>query len=698
MYRIIKLFIFGLVMSGMFFSCNEEFQEEGQLTPDTNHSLRTVPEKDHGRTEVEHGQPPLNLKGLAGNEMAKDGGNKLGMWLWYLEGTGYSSHDALGRDLAALGVKRIYVKVGDGTNHWSEMNDQALVNTYKSHGLEVWAWAYNYPGNEVTQADAIYYSARAGYQGFVTDIEIEFDGTSTALHSIFKEFRNAITDAKNDGHATSAFKLYCTTWGNPKDHGMRVDIIDQYVDGHMPQTYLEVWGNSYMDAADYWIKHGTQEYKDLGCTKPVHHILSAEHNQITSSQLNEAIAASGAESSIWRIPGGGTSLDIWYTLENVNWTQQFGGSTDPVSDISGHWAEKEIQALINGGYLKGYSDGTFRPDQSMTRAEFATMISATLNPAIKSEYENRNFNDISTHWAKDNILKVARAGYLAGYSDGTFRPDERILKYQMLLALANGYGISGYDTNLLNYFSDGVDIPDWAKQGVVNAAGAGLIHNYPTVTTLQPSRNGSRAEAVTALYQLMTKNGTVSPLNNAYRAVPNTNTTIIQDVPYFYQLANSYNGPGSCQNTSLAMVLNYYGGNVTPDILSNYYGTDKAQTVAGLEDLFNKEAVYMGLDVRIKGTEFGSLTKMNESLAAGKPVIAHGYTTGYGHILVFVGFDGTYYYANDPFGKWDQVAYSSGYVNTSTAGKYIKYHKDAVKAAFAPDGYIWMHEIYSVVQ
>lgn len=686
-------FLFYLGLMACLFSCSQEVPlEEAPALPET----RSVPPKEHGRDVIEQGQPPLNLKQGTRSTLST-GGNQLGMWLWYLEGTGYSSHAALAQDLAALGVKRIYVKVADGTNHWQEMNDQTLVNTYRSYGVEPWAWAYNYPGNERSQADAIYYAAKAGYEGFVTDIEIEFDGKSTALHTIFQEFRQAITDAKNDGHADDSFKLYCTSWGNPKDHGMRVDIIDQYVDAHMPQTYLEVWGSSYMDAATYWINQGTQEYRDLGCKKPVHHLLSAEHNQITSAQLNEAISASGAETSIWRIPGGGTSLDIWYTLEKVNWTQSFGDESAPLSDISGHWAENEIPALVDRGYLKGYPDGTFRPDQSMTRAEFAAMIVSTLNPTIKPEYQDRNFTDISTHWAKESILQVARAGYLAGYPDGTFRPDERVSKYQMLVSLANGAGLSGYSTSVLSYFTDGQDVPDWAKPSVAHATGNGLACNYPGINTLQPLRNVSRAETTTALYQLMTKDGKVPAISNPYRAFPK-DIALIENVPYFYQLANSYNPYGSCQNTSLAMVLNFYGGNVTPDILSNYYGTDRAQTVAGLQEVFNAEAQYMGLNVRDKGTTTGSMTQLNNLLAAGKPVIAHGYPTDYGHILVFVGFDGEYYYANDPYGKWDQIAYSSGYVNNSTAGQYVKYHKDAVKAAFAPDGYIWLHEFYTVAQ
>ncbi|WP_343858403.1 S-layer homology domain-containing protein [Fulvivirga kasyanovii] len=674
-----------------FFACSEEKEMQEINSPEK----RVVPAKEHGRPVIEHGTPPLDFKKGNTTNLATGSNNQLGMWLWYLEGTGYSSHAALAQDLAGMGVKRVYVKVGDGTNHWQELNDQNLVNTYKSYGIEPWAWAYNYPGNERTQADAVYYAAKAGYKGFVTDVEVEFDGTVTALHNIFSELRQAVNDAKSDGHADSSFKLYCTTWGNPKDHGMRVDIIDQYVDGHMPQTYLEVWGSSYMNAATYWVDYGTQEYKSLGCSKPVHHILSAEHNQITSAQLNEALAASGAESSIWRIPGGGTSLDIWYTLEKVNWYQSFGGSSTPLSDINGHWAEKEIRALIDKGYLNGYPDGTFRPDQSLTRAEFATMIVATLDPAIKPEYQDRNFSDISTHWAKTNILQAARAGYIAGYPDGTFKPDDRVSKYQMLIALANGSGLSSFSTSVLGYFNDDHDIPEWAKPAVANATGNGLACNYPDKKSLQPLRNASRAETTAALYQIMTLQGTVQKISNAYRAFPE-DITLIQNVPYFYQLANDINPYGSCQNTSLAMVLNFYGGNVTPDILSEYYTTDRAQTVEGLEEVFNAEAQYMGLSVRDNGTRTGTFAQLNNLLAAGKPVIAHGYTTGYGHILVLVGFDGEYYYAHDPYGKWDQVAYSSGYVNTSTAGTYVKYHKDAIKAAFAPDGYIWLHEIYSI--
>ncbi|PWJ43252.1 hypothetical protein [Sediminitomix flava] len=254
-----------------------------------------------------------------------DGKNQLGIWLWYIEGTGYN-HAQLAQKIADIGIRRVYIKVGDGginANNWPEVVDTSLVQTYKDAGLEVWAWAYNYPGNDSKQAEVLYTAAQTGYEGFVTDIEIEFDEKSTELHNIFTAFRSALNDAKEDGYATDDFKLYCTTWGNPKDHKMRVDIIDQYVDGHMPQTYLEVWGDTYMSNATYWVNVGTEEYQELGCEKPVHHIISAEYDQISVDQINEVISASGAQTSLWRIPGEGTPLSIWNTIEKVNWSVDF---------------------------------------------------------------------------------------------------------------------------------------------------------------------------------------------------------------------------------------------------------------------------------------------------------------------------------------------------------------------------------------
>jgi len=255
----------------------------------------------------------------------------MGAWLWYIEGTGYS-HDELAARLVDLGFRRVLVKVADGEpscSSWPELCDASVPATYQAAGLEAWAWSYNYPGDAASQAEALSRAAETGYDGYVLDIETEFDGASSSLESLVSAFAGARDDAVADGSASNSFVLAATTWGNPADHDMRVDIIDSYVDLHMPQTYVEAWGSSYMANAAYWVEVGTCEYRDLGATKPVRHVVSTETNEITAGEVAEFITASGPGSSAWRVPGEGTPMSIWSTWEAVDWGMtRFGDEPD----------------------------------------------------------------------------------------------------------------------------------------------------------------------------------------------------------------------------------------------------------------------------------------------------------------------------------------------------------------------------------
>lgn len=261
--------------------------------------------------------------------------NKLGAWLWYIEITGYTSHQALAEKLKSLGVKRIYVKVADGkvnTNQWPELTDDEVVKAYKSKGLEVWAWSYNYPGNDSLQAAALYMAYKTGYEGYIIDAESEFDGKDAAITNLVKAFKKAKTKALLENNHSDNFSLYLTTWGNPKDHNFKFKNIDSFLDGYMPQTYVENWGPSYTADLENWIIKGNKEYADQGATKPIHHIVSAEKNVITSDEINRFFKTSGPESSIWRIPGEGVVQDVWKDWEKVDWNYNFCSSnSDDVS-------------------------------------------------------------------------------------------------------------------------------------------------------------------------------------------------------------------------------------------------------------------------------------------------------------------------------------------------------------------------------
>lgn len=253
--------------------------------------------------------------------------NKLGVWIWYIELTSMDTHAAASDSLFSVGIKRVYTKVADGSvdsTWWPEIVDKELIQSYHEKDMEIWAWSYNYPENDIAQAEALYLAAKTGYDGYVIDVESQFDGKAEPLSSLFVAFNNAKQQAIDDGYITDDFKIYCTTWGNPMDHNFRIDLIDPWVDGYMPQTYVEIWsGGSLIDDLEYWIEVGTEEYIDLGATKPIHHMTATENNIITGDELNRFMKVAGPEFSIWRVPGGEVPNEIWDDWNEVEWDYDF---------------------------------------------------------------------------------------------------------------------------------------------------------------------------------------------------------------------------------------------------------------------------------------------------------------------------------------------------------------------------------------
>jgi len=137
--------------------------------------------------------------------------NNLGVWLWHIETTGFT-HEVLAKNLATLGVKRVYAKVADGgidSVRWPELTDVSLVKAYKDQGLEVWAWSYNYDSNKERQAAALYRAAQTGYDGYVVDVEMEFDGKTEPLRLLFEAFDEARIAVLEDGIVNDSFPIYC---------------------------------------------------------------------------------------------------------------------------------------------------------------------------------------------------------------------------------------------------------------------------------------------------------------------------------------------------------------------------------------------------------------------------------------------------------------------------------------------------------
>ncbi|MDU0203119.1 cadherin-like beta sandwich domain-containing protein [Paenibacillus sp. MAH-36] len=172
-------------------------------------------------------------------------------------------------------------------------------------------------------------------------------------------------------------------------------------------------------------------------------------------------------------------------------------------DVAGHWAEVSIKNAVNGGIVSGYPDGTFKPDSTVTRAEFAVMLMNALK--LQGEGAQLTFTDNAKigAWAQQAIGKAVKAGIIHGYEDGSFRPDAPITRAEMAVIIANAMG--AYTTaGAATGFSDDETIPAWAKGSVAFVKLAGIVQGRDK-NTFAPQANATRSESVVVLLKALEK-------------------------------------------------------------------------------------------------------------------------------------------------------------------------------------------------
>lgn len=181
-------------------------------------------------------------------------------------------------------------------------------------------------------------------------------------------------------------------------------------------------------------------------------------------------------------------------------------------DVQRHWAQPFIEALAQENLINGFSDQTFRPDQPVTRAQFAAMIQQAFDP-----------NNVV--WARE--FDQAAADYWISRDLGNNRPSNRQLRLsdplsrgQVLAALADGLGLSprGSVDNILNFYTDASQIPRAAREPVAAATQKGIVVNYPDVSYLDPMKTATRADVAAFIYQALANEGLLDPISSRTQA------------------------------------------------------------------------------------------------------------------------------------------------------------------------------------
>lgn len=184
------------------------------------------------------------------------------------------------------------------------------------------------------------------------------------------------------------------------------------------------------------------------------------------------------------------------------------------SDVSNtYWAKPFIERLAKEGVMGGFSDGSFQPEQPVTRAQFAVILrNAFSEDAVR---KSRTFKDVpAKHPAAAAINKAFTTGFMSGFSDNTFRPNLKITKAQTLVFLSNGLQLPTPKrvNKILSIYRDANEIPEDAQIGVAAATENSLVVNYPKASFLNPTDEATRAEVAALIYQALVSQGKLTAL------------------------------------------------------------------------------------------------------------------------------------------------------------------------------------------
>ncbi len=186
-------------------------------------------------------------------------------------------------------------------------------------------------------------------------------------------------------------------------------------------------------------------------------------------------------------------------------------------DIQSHWAKSFIEVLAARGIIRGFPDGTFRPDDLVTRAQFAAMIRQAFQQRAVKRTGNQ-FVDVPTkYWGYEAIQAAYRLGFLQGYPNNVFVPEQNIPRVQALVSLANGLDLpvpSDVASVLNSKYQDSAQIPNFAQNSVAAATLNQLVVNYPNIALLNPNQTATRADVAAFIYQALVKEGSLPPLGS----------------------------------------------------------------------------------------------------------------------------------------------------------------------------------------
>ena len=185
-----------------------------------------------------------------------------------------------------------------------------------------------------------------------------------------------------------------------------------------------------------------------------------------------------------------------------------------------HWAYPFIVAMYEAGYLPAFASGQFEPDRALNRGDLALLIDQAFGD--QPDPAAAEFSDVSSaDQVAPAVDQAVAKGFMSGYPEGDFRPNQLVPRYEVLVSLGAGLDLPNASNpdQTLQAFVDAEAMPEWARNPVAAAAENALIVNYPNRDQLRPTATATRAEIVAMIHQALVNQGELPPVASDY-AVP----------------------------------------------------------------------------------------------------------------------------------------------------------------------------------
>ncbi|MEM9246518.1 MAG: S-layer homology domain-containing protein, partial [Cyanobacteria bacterium P01_F01_bin.153] len=182
-----------------------------------------------------------------------------------------------------------------------------------------------------------------------------------------------------------------------------------------------------------------------------------------------------------------------------------------------HWAAPFVNQVTQLGFIEGFPDNTFQPDEPVNRAQLAAIVAKAYSDRQPTAPAT-DFSDIAADfWGTEAVAKTVQMEFMKGYPNGTFDPERPIPRLEALLTFVSGLKLKpqGNPNEVLGQFPDGDQVPGWARPAIAAAVENRLLAN-PKAKTLDLQTPATRADIAVMSYQALTSENKVGPVESPH--------------------------------------------------------------------------------------------------------------------------------------------------------------------------------------